>query len=173
METALSEADRADRGRRVRRRRGPTAGRGRRRRRRRRGRDGGGRTTLLFSENLACPEHGVSLPEMEPRIFSFNSPHGACETCSGLGLAPGDRPAAGGRRSRAFHRRGGAAALEHNARRSTTSRSSRLSPRSTSWTSTARGGRSRRRCRTCSSTAPRASASTSPTRTVGASSAAT
>jgi excinuclease ABC subunit A len=39
----------------------------------------------LFSENLACPEHGVSLPEMAPRIFSFNSPHGACETCSGLG----------------------------------------------------------------------------------------
>ena len=41
--------------------------------------------SLLFSENLACPEHGVSLPEMAPRIFSFNSPHGACETCSGLG----------------------------------------------------------------------------------------
>ena len=42
-------------------------------------------TSLLFSENLACPEHGVSLPEMAPRIFSFNSPHGACETCTGLG----------------------------------------------------------------------------------------
>jgi excinuclease ABC subunit A len=42
-------------------------------------------TTLVFSENLACPEHGVSLPEMAPRIFSFNSPHGACETCGGLG----------------------------------------------------------------------------------------
>jgi excinuclease ABC subunit A len=41
--------------------------------------------SLLFSENLACPEHGVSLPEMAPRIFSFNSPHGACETCGGLG----------------------------------------------------------------------------------------
>jgi excinuclease ABC subunit A len=41
--------------------------------------------SLLFSENLACPEHGVSLPEMAPRIFSFNSPHGACETCTGLG----------------------------------------------------------------------------------------
>ncbi|MCL5942272.1 MAG: excinuclease ABC subunit UvrA, partial [Actinobacteria bacterium] len=49
---------------------------------------GGGqeeRTSILFSENLACPEHGVSLPEMAPRIFSFNSPHGACETCGGLG----------------------------------------------------------------------------------------
>jgi excinuclease ABC subunit A len=42
-------------------------------------------TSLLFSENLACPEHGVSLPEMAPRIFSFNTPHGACETCDGLG----------------------------------------------------------------------------------------
>jgi len=42
-------------------------------------------TSLLFSENLACPEHGVSLPEMAPRIFSFNTPHGACETCGGLG----------------------------------------------------------------------------------------
>jgi excinuclease ABC subunit A len=46
----------------------------------------GNPTSLLFSENLACPEHGVSLPEMAPRIFSFNSPHGACETCSGLGF---------------------------------------------------------------------------------------
>ncbi len=43
-------------------------------------------TTLVFSENLACPEHGVSLPEIEPRIFSFNSPHGACTACSGLGF---------------------------------------------------------------------------------------
>src|SRR5439155_1019137 len=39
--------------------------------------DGDGES-LLFSENFACPEHGVSLPELEPRIFSFNSPHGAC-----------------------------------------------------------------------------------------------
>ncbi len=46
----------------------------------------GGRTSLVFSENLACPEHGVSLPEMAPRVFSFNSPHGACPTCSGLGF---------------------------------------------------------------------------------------
>jgi excinuclease ABC subunit A len=41
--------------------------------------------TLTFSENFACPEHGVSLPELEPRIFSFNSPHGACPRCTGLG----------------------------------------------------------------------------------------
>ena len=41
--------------------------------------------TLIFSENFACPDHGVSLPELEPRIFSFNSPHGACPRCTGLG----------------------------------------------------------------------------------------
>jgi excinuclease ABC subunit A len=40
---------------------------------------------LLFSERFACPEHGVSLPELQPRIFSFNSPHGACPRCTGLG----------------------------------------------------------------------------------------
>jgi excinuclease ABC subunit A len=40
---------------------------------------------LLFSEDFACPEHGVSLPELEPRIFSFNAPHGACPRCTGLG----------------------------------------------------------------------------------------
>ena len=41
--------------------------------------------SMLFSENFACPEHGVSLPELQPRIFSFNSPHGACPRCTGLG----------------------------------------------------------------------------------------
>jgi len=40
---------------------------------------------VLFSEHLACPEHGVSLPELEPRTFSFNTPHGACPDCQGLG----------------------------------------------------------------------------------------
>src|SRR6184192_4239444 len=40
---------------------------------------------MLFSENFACPDHGVSLPELEPRIFSFNAPHGACPRCTGLG----------------------------------------------------------------------------------------
>jgi excinuclease ABC subunit A len=38
-----------------------------------------------YSERFACPEHGVSLPELQPRIFSFNSPHGACPRCTGLG----------------------------------------------------------------------------------------
>lgn len=39
----------------------------------------------LFSEKFACPEHGSVLEELEPRIFSFNSPYGACPACSGLG----------------------------------------------------------------------------------------
>ena len=41
---------------------------------------------MLFSENYACPEHGVSVPELSPRMFSFNSPFGACPTCAGLGV---------------------------------------------------------------------------------------
>jgi excinuclease ABC subunit A len=40
---------------------------------------------MIFSEKFACPDHGVSLPELQPRIFSFNSPHGACPHCTGLG----------------------------------------------------------------------------------------
>src|SRR3954452_20508086 len=40
---------------------------------------------FLYSERFACPDHGPSIPELEPRIFSFNSPHGACERCTGLG----------------------------------------------------------------------------------------
>jgi excinuclease ABC subunit A len=45
------------------------------------GRDG----TLVFSEKFACLSCGTSMPELEPRIFSFNSPHGACPRCTGLG----------------------------------------------------------------------------------------
>jgi excinuclease ABC subunit A len=40
----------------------------------------------LFSERFACPDCGISLPELEPRSFSFNSPHGACPECTGLGI---------------------------------------------------------------------------------------
>jgi len=39
----------------------------------------------LFSEKFACPACGISMSEIEPRIFSFNTPHGACPTCNGLG----------------------------------------------------------------------------------------
>jgi excinuclease ABC subunit A len=41
--------------------------------------------THTYSEQFACPDDGISLPELAPRIFSFNSPHGACPTCTGLG----------------------------------------------------------------------------------------
>ena len=40
---------------------------------------------INYSEHLACPEHGSVLPEIEPRTFSFNTPHGACPECQGLG----------------------------------------------------------------------------------------
>ncbi|MCS7171006.1 MAG: excinuclease ABC subunit UvrA, partial [Aquificaceae bacterium] len=40
----------------------------------------------LFSEKLTCPDHGFSLPELAPRLFSFNSPYGACTACKGLGV---------------------------------------------------------------------------------------
>ncbi|MGH7538877.1 MAG: excinuclease ABC subunit UvrA [Gemmatimonadales bacterium] len=46
---------------------------------------GGGPKSTLFSERYACPTCGLSLPELEPRQFSFNSPFGACPECSGLG----------------------------------------------------------------------------------------
>lgn len=41
---------------------------------------------ILFSQNYACPEHGVSIEELTPRMFSFNNPFGACQTCTGIGV---------------------------------------------------------------------------------------
>ena len=41
---------------------------------------------LSFSQNYACPEHGVSIEELSPRMFSFNNPFGACPKCTGLGI---------------------------------------------------------------------------------------
>lgn len=41
---------------------------------------------LLFSTKFSCPEHGISIEELEPRMFSFNSPFGACPSCNGLGF---------------------------------------------------------------------------------------
>ena len=41
---------------------------------------------IMFSQNYACPEHGVSMEELSPRMFSFNNPYGACEKCTGLGV---------------------------------------------------------------------------------------
>ena len=47
--------------------------------------DGAKAPTQMFSEKYGCPSCGISMPELEPRHFSFNSPFGACATCSGLG----------------------------------------------------------------------------------------
>ncbi len=44
-----------------------------------------GGSELIFSQNFACPDCGISLPEIAPRIFSFNNPYGACPDCTGLG----------------------------------------------------------------------------------------
>ena len=73
--------------------------------------DGGDR---LFSRRLACTYCGVSMPEMTPRAFSFNSPHGACPECQGLGavydfdparLVPDESLSLAGRRDRAMGER--------------------------------------------------------------------
>ena len=48
--------------------------------------DVAGSEELVFSEHFACVHCGISLPEIEPRTFSFNSPHGACPACTGLGF---------------------------------------------------------------------------------------
>ena len=63
----------------------------------------------LFSRRLACVECGISMPELTPRAFSFNSPHGACPDCQGLGatydfdparVVPDARAERAGRRDR-------------------------------------------------------------------------
>lgn len=41
---------------------------------------------MMFSQDYACPEHGISIEELTPRMFSFNNPFGACEKCTGLGV---------------------------------------------------------------------------------------
>lgn len=41
---------------------------------------------LIFNTKFSCPEHGIGISEMEPRMFSFNAPYGACETCRGIGF---------------------------------------------------------------------------------------
>ena len=65
--------------------------------------EGGGEDTLM-SAKFACPDDGFSYPEVEPRLFSFNSPYGACPTCNGLGTKHlfGDEPceSCGGKRLR-------------------------------------------------------------------------
>ena len=49
------------------------------------GEEGSPRAQFVFSENFACPVSGFTIPEIEPRLFSFNAPFGACPACGGLG----------------------------------------------------------------------------------------
>ena len=53
--------------------------------------DKGAAKTILFSSKFACPVSGFTISEIEPRLFSFNNPFGACPKCSGLGTEPEDR----------------------------------------------------------------------------------
>src|ERR1019366_3007155 len=47
----------------------------------------------IYSEKMACSDCGISVPQLEPRSFSFNSPYGACPACNGLGSKDGIEPA--------------------------------------------------------------------------------
>ena len=60
----------------------------------------------VFSEHFACPNCGISMGAIEPRTFSFNSPHGACPVCTGLGTANGTRPRPHNPRQEPEHHRG-------------------------------------------------------------------
>ena len=136
-------------------------------------RDGGDGQVLTFSERFACLHCGISMPELEPRIFSFNSPHGACPRCTGprarrwRSTRSWSCPTRRCRSARARSCRGRAA------RRTTTTRSRRRSPSATRSTSRRRGRTCRRSSRTCSCTAPTATGSTSPTATAWGASAPT
>ncbi|MDR1351638.1 MAG: excinuclease ABC subunit UvrA [Treponema sp.] len=50
------------------------------------GGEGGGTAEHFFSRKNACPDCGISIPELQPRLFSFNNPYGACPSCTGLGI---------------------------------------------------------------------------------------
>ena len=65
----------------------------------------------LFSERLACDRCNVSLPELTPQMFSFNSPQGACPVCDGLGQRVFLRPRPCGARSNLEHQTGRPEAL--------------------------------------------------------------
>ena len=50
---------------------------------------------MMMSSKFACPVSGFTIPEIEPRLFSFNNPHGACPACDGLGTQLYFDPGAG------------------------------------------------------------------------------
>ena len=117
---------------------------------------------LIFSEKFACPVSGFTIPEIEPRLFSFNNPFGACPACGGLGveqhidadlvIPDNDATLAQGRDR----------ALGEIVARPITSRRSTRSASTTASRSTPSGRTCRRRRRTPSCTAPARTRSSSP-----------
>ncbi len=91
---------------------------------------------FTYSERFACLHCGISMPELEPRSFSFNAPHGACPRCTGLGSMMEIDPELVVPDPSSVHQRGRDSARGPRARRATTSRSRRPSPSATRWTST-------------------------------------
>ena len=120
---------------------------------------------LIFSEKFACPVSGFTIPEIEPRLFSFNNPFGACPKCGGLGveqqidadLVIPDKDA--------HLAQGRDRAVGEIVARPITCRRWRRSASTTSSRSTPSGRTCRRRRRTPSSTAPATTRSASPTTT--------
>ena len=66
---------------------------------------------LDFSQNYACADCGISLSELEPRMFSYNTPYGACPECTGLGFRLESGPGSGDSRSLQVHSGGGHSGL--------------------------------------------------------------
>ena len=103
-------------------------------------RDGAEPRSWIYSERFACPEHGASLAELAPRTFSFNSPHGACPQCTGLGFTLEVDPELVVDPERT-PRRGRDPALDRPHHRLLRPAARRRSPTSTRSTWTGRGGR--------------------------------
>ncbi len=88
--------------------------------------DTGERT--VFSSRFACPVSGFTIEEIEPRLFSFNSPHGACPACDGLGMETFFDPAAGGAGRAPVARRWRDRAVDRRRKARTTTRRCKASP---------------------------------------------
>ena len=121
---------------------------------------------LIFSEKFACPVSGFTIPEIEPRLFSFNNPFGACPECGGLGRRAAHRRQPGHPRSRRDACARAPSRPGRNQARPITSRRSTRWPNISASRSTSNGRTCRRKRRTPSSTAPARTRSNSSMTTV-------
>ena len=103
------------------------------------------RRRIMFSSKFACPVSGFTIPEIEPRLFSFNNPFGACPVCGGLGSELTVDPIAGRPRCEADLERRGRSRPGRSRARPITCRRSRRSASATSSGSTSRGANCRRK----------------------------